>query len=487
MPRMNAFSLFSRVHRSVEGARGSKHALRRFCRHGALALSFLALISTGTSSPPAPAQGGDPNRKWAASWASSMQGAFVLTPTGGSAYFSDFFNLYYNVQPDLSFAFPNGTTEGAVNQTLRQVVKPDAWGPWVRLRLSNVFGTRPVTFSRVTVGLQAYAGNLVPGTNVSVSFGGRPGVTIPPGERVFSDPVELPLVCQRGEAAVAGRNLAVSLAVAGASGPMSYHAGAMATSYISPPGSGDHTGDLDDSAYPYSTVSWFFLDALDVWAPSDTAVVCALGDSITDGTFSTLNGNDRWSNDLARRLHQRYGDHVSVVNEGIGGNTVQGPGIGPSAEDRLDRDVLALSGLTSVVWLEGINDIGGHGATAAQVIAGLQQVVGRLRAHGITVVGCTITSSLHNEGSYGTLDADGRRRAVNAFIRGHGPGTGFYAAIADMDAATLDPVSGELQAPFVPDSTKGGPGDKLHPNRAGYQAMANTVDLTILAPGHRTP
>ena len=151
------------------------------------------------------------------------------------------------------------------------------------------------------------------------------------------------------------------------------------------------------------------------------------------------------------------------MNEGIAGNTVLAPGIGggPSAEDRLDRDVLALSGLTSVVWLEGGADIGLQGATAAQVIAGLQNVVGRLRAKGTIVVGCTITSALNCASfpSDGTPDVDNRRWAVNAFIRSHGPGTGFYHSIADMDAATLDPISGELQAAFVPDSTNGSPGD----------------------------
>jgi lysophospholipase L1-like esterase len=151
--------------------------------------------------------------------------------------------------------------------------------------------------------------------------------------------------------------------------------------------------------------------------------------------------------------------------------------------DRLDRDVLGLSGLTSVVWLEGINDIGGHNATAAQVIAGLQNVISRLRAHGVKVIGCTIHSNLNcvDKPSYGTVDADSRRQTVNAFIRGAGSG---YDSVADMDAATIDPVTGELQAAFVPDSTKGGPGDMLHPNRDGYQAMADTVDLGVLAPSH---
>ena len=109
---------------------------------------------------------------------------------------------------------------------------------------------------------------------------------------------------------------------------MSYHDAAMTTSYITAPNSGDHAGDIDDSTYPYSTVSWFFLDAADVLGSSDTEVVCAFGDSQANGNFSTLNGYDRRANDLSRRLHEKYGNRVSVVNEGIMGNTVLGPGIG---------------------------------------------------------------------------------------------------------------------------------------------------------------
>ena len=144
---------------------------------------------------------------------------------------------------------------------------------------------------------------------------------------------------------------------------MTHHSGANMTSFITAANSGDHTQDVDGFAYEYTTTSWFFLTALDVMAPADTVVVCVFGDSITDGTHTTLNTNDRWANVLSRSLHNAYGNKVSVVNEAIGGNRVIPPVVanataGPAAVDRLDRDVLGLSGLTHVIWLEGINDPG---------------------------------------------------------------------------------------------------------------------------------
>jgi lysophospholipase L1-like esterase len=382
------------------------------------------------------------------------------------------------------FAFPNGNTDGVVDQTLRLIVKPDLWGRFVRLRFSNFFGTQAISFSKVTVALQAYGANLVPGTSSQVSFGGQPSVTILPGQRIYSDPILLKFASDADDTnvpVVVGRNLAVSLAVHEKTGPVTYHSQALSTSYISPPGSGDHTDDLSDAAYPYSMSSWFFLDAVDVWARSDTAVVCAFGDSITDGTFSTLNGNDRWSDRLSVRLHQEYGNRVSVVNEGIGGNTVVNPPqTAPAAVDRLDRDVLELSGLSAVVWLEGINDFGAENNTAAAVIAGFKDGVARMHTRGVKVVGATITASLGCTmlPSWGSSTTDTKRDQVNAFIRQ----SGIYDRVADMDAATVDPSTGQLKAEFVPDSTKGGPGDLLHLNRAGYQAMANSIDLSVLAP-----
>ncbi len=177
-----------------------------------------------------------------------------------------------------------------------------------------------------------------------------------------------------------------------------YHSSGFVTSYVTAPGSGDHTGDLDVFAYEFTTQSYFFLDAVDVMAPSNTVVICAFGDSITDGTHSTLNGSDRWANALSRRLHDAYGNQVSIVNEAIAGNRVVNPVVanstsGPAATDRLNRDVLGLSGLTDAIWLEGINDLGAS-TTVAAIEAGYQSIVATLHAHRIKVYGATMTSSL---------------------------------------------------------------------------------------------
>jgi lysophospholipase L1-like esterase len=274
---------------------------------------------------------------------------------------------------------------------------------------------------------------------------------------------------------------------------MTWHAKALTTSYLSPPRSGSHGSEENSQAFPFTTTSWYFLDALDVSSPACPLVIAAFGDSITDGTNSTINGDDRWPDFLSQRLHAKYGETVSVVNAGIGGNQVVGPasydkarpnGGGPSASERLDRDVLSLPGLKTVVWFEGINDLGSSGATPESVIAGLRQGVARLHARGIKVIGATITSSLKSTATHGTPDVDARRKSVNEFIRNGG----VFDGVADFDAATLDPATGTLRQEFRPGSSTGGPGDGLHPNRAGYQAMANAIDLgTLGTPGCAAP
>ena len=267
---------------------------------------------------------------------------------------------------------------------------------------------------------------------------------------------------------------------------MTWHAKALTTSYLTPPRSGSR-GDADDTAFPYSTTSWFFVDRVDVMAAADTAVIACFGDSITDGTLSTLNGDDRWPDVLSRRLHARHGDRVAVVNAGIGGNRITGPASyapdtpfagGPSAIDRLERDVLSLSGLSAIVWLEGINDLS-QGASADAVIAGMREVAQRVQARGgVKLIAATLTSSVGSTTPHGTPDAEARRQAINTFIRTGG----VFAGVADFDAATRDERTGGLRAELVPNSTIGGPGDRLHPNRAGYLAMGQAVDLTLLAP-----
>jgi lysophospholipase L1-like esterase len=224
-------------------------------------------------------------------------------------------------------------------------------------------------------------------------------------------------------------------------------------------------------------------------APAGTQVVVALGDSITDGTASTLNGDDRWPDALSRRLHAAYGDRVSVVNAGIGGNQVVGPAEyspqkpfagGPSALQRLERDVLSLSGVTAVIWLEGINDFSTNANASVEAVqAGMKEGVARIRARlpHARVIGATVVSALGaTNAAHGSPAEDQKRKALNEFIR-H---SGTFDGVADFDQATLDPSTSQLRPEFVPDSTTGGPGDKLHPNRAGYLAMAASIDLKLL-------
>jgi lysophospholipase L1-like esterase len=292
-------------------------------------------------------------------------------------------------------------------------------------------------------------------------------------------------------AELTGRKLAVSFHVAGESGPMTWHAKALQTSYVSSPRSGSKGASEDEAAFPYSTASWFFLDALEMTAPADSFAVVAFGDSITDGTASTMNGDDRWPDVLWRRLHAIHGNRVTVVNAGIGGNQVAGPSEygpqkpfpgGPSALTRIDRDVIELSGVSSMIWLEGINDFSRNGnASVETVIDGMKEVVGRIRAKRpeLRVFGATVLTALGaSNPAHGFPEQDQKRRALNEFIRT----SGLFDGIVDFDQVTIDAQSGGLKPEFVPDSTTGGPGDKLHPNRAGYLAMGMAIDLELLKP-----
>ncbi len=377
----------------------------------------------------------------------------------------------------LTAAFPDNQ---AHNQTLRMIVQPSIEGTSWRVRLTNEFGTRPVTFGRAYVGLQRIGGNVVPGTNRVLTFSGRRSVTVPAGRTTLSDPVSVKVTDAQAQ------NLAVSVYVAGDSGPMTWHAAAFTTSYLSDPDAGDRTADVADTAFPHSTTSWFFVSEVQVQR-RDAATVVAFGDSITDGFFSTLNGRDRWPDVLQRRLDERRPAHraVSVVTAAIGGNMVTRigrlpggctPCDGPPALDRLDRDVLTRTGVRVVILLEGINDLGGGGATAEQVIAGYQEIIRRVHARGIKIIGATLTPSAGTAfGLYGTPETDAKRRTINNFIRT----SGMFDGVADFSAVTEDPANpGHLLPAYDTNSSVGGPGDHLHPNRAGFLAMGEAVDVS---------
>jgi lysophospholipase L1-like esterase len=416
------------------------------------------------------------DQKWVVSWTGSAQGPY---PVGNPS-----------AQPDQRFAFPNAET-GANDQTFRLIVRPDIWGQQVRLRLTNVFGTRPLSLDGVFVALQLGGPAIVHGTNRPVTFAGKDSVVIAPGASVWSDGVALPFVREAATTELAGRKLAVSFHVVGESGPMTWHAKALTTSYLTAPGAGSRGKNEDEAAFPYSTASWFFLDAVEMTAPPTSFAVVAFGDSITDGTASTMNGDDRWPDVLSRRLHAVHGDRVAVVNAGIGGNQIVGPAEygpqkpfrgGPSARSRIDRDLLDLSGVGALIWLEGINDFSRNGnATLDTVQKTMREVVGHIRAKrpDIRLIGATVVTALgSSSAAHGFPEQDAKRKALNEYIRT----SGLFDGVADFDKATLDPGSGSLKGEFVPESTTGGAGDKLHPNRAGYLAMGMAIDLDLLKP-----
>jgi lysophospholipase L1-like esterase len=435
----------------------------------------VAAVIAGTLAAPSPSQAA---ARWVDAWTTSPQAAYPAGyevgqpgnpgPLGPGA-----------TGPLLTHAFPQNVASG---QTLRQIIHPNIGGRTWRLRLTNVFGTSPVTFGRVKIAVQASGATIVPGSTRTLTFSRRNSVTVAAGDEAVSDPIRLKLGTRTT------RNLAVSVYVPGTTGPMTWHAASFTTSYLSDPGAGDHTADLSDEALPHSTTSWFFLAGLEVRRP-DAATVVAFGDSITDGFFSTINGDDRWPDVLQRRLAAREkpgGLRLSVANQGIAGNMVTRigrlpggctPCDGPPAPDRLERDVLSQPSVRVVIFLEGINDLG-NGATAASVIEGMKQIVDRVHARGIEIIGATITpsagTSLPGLEPYGTPETDAKRREVNEFIRT----SGTFDGVADFSAATEDPANpGHLRPEFDVHSSVGGPGDHLHPNRAGFLAMARAIDV----------
>lgn len=412
-------------------------------------------------------------QKWVTSWIASVQGPY---PTGNPS-----------AQPNMSMVFPS-PANGANNQSFRMMVKPDLWSNQTRLRLSNAMGTQAVTFSDVYIGLQLGSAELVPGTNRAATFKGKKSITVPAGESVWSDTVDLPFVTKANQQFLDGKKLAVSFYIPNTSGPMTWHAKALTTSYVTPPEAGMQSNNESESAFSFTTASWFFLDAVDMKAASDTQVIVAFGDSITDGTASTMNGDDRWPDVLARRLRHQYGHKIVVLNAGIGGNQIAGPAEysptkpfagGPSSSARLERDVLSLSGVNTLIWLEGINDFSKNGmATPEKVITQLTEGVKRLNQAGIRVIGATVGSALGStSAAHGFPAQDEKRQTLNNFIRN----SNMFVGVIDFDAVTLDSTTGQMRPEFVPDSTVGGVGDKLHPNRAGYHAMGHSIDLDLVA------
>ena len=344
------------------------------------------------------------------------------------------------------------------NQTLRQIVHTSIGGGRVRIVLSNTFGTAPLRVGAARLALRQKDAEIVSRSDRTVMFGNSPSVNIPAGAVVVSDPVALTVP--------AFADLAIDVYLPGdtaaSPSPLTTHGGALQTSYVS--ATGNHVGEAD-LPEATTTAAWFFLSRVEVAAPQQAGAVVAFGDSITDGTRSTVNTNNRWPDHLARRL-QAQKINIGVLNQGIAGNRVLGDGAGVSALARFDRDVLAQGGVTHVIVMEGINDIG-RMVAAGDVIAAHQQLIERAHARGLKIFGATLTP--FEGAAYWTKEGEVKRQALNDWIRT----SKVYDGVVDFDAAVRDPnAPTKLQPQF-------NPGDNLHLTDAGYQAMANAIDLAL--------
>jgi lysophospholipase L1-like esterase len=351
---------------------------------------------------------------------------------------------------------------GFADQTVRDIVYLSVGGSEIRLRISNVFGTRPLRIGDMRVALHATGARITPSSSRRVTFGGKYQFTIPVGEQELSDPVALRVG--------AGQSLAVSIFVRDASGPATWHPAAMTTSYYST--RGDHTA-AGARAYPHAIGAWYFLDGVDTVNPAVCGAVVTLGASTTDGVGSTPGANERYPDDLARRLLKLpQGLRLSVLNAGISGNQLLAGGgtSGPSALSRFDRDVLEQSGVRVVIIWEGTNDIGDHpDMTAGRLIAGYLRLIAAAHARGIAVVGATLQP---DEGAhYYSARGNRVREEVNRWIRT----SGAFDAVADFDAVLRDPGDPARQRSAY------NSGDHLHPDDAGYEAIADSIDPWLLA------
>ncbi|MGI5338181.1 SGNH/GDSL hydrolase family protein [Streptomyces sp. CA-181903] len=361
---------------------------------------------------------------------------------------------------------------GLPGTTIRNVIHTSVGGTGARIHLSNLFGNRPLHLTHASIAVSAGPGTAaaVPGTMRRLSFGGRVAVDVPAGGDAVSDPVPLTVA--------PASDLLVTLYSATPSGPVTLHPHARQISWLA---RGDRTEDPGGASYTVRTPYWRYVTGVDVWGTQAAGSVVAIGDSITDGVNSTMSANHRWTDFLAARLRSELGTpRYGVLNEGISGNRIllsnRGGGRerpnNPSALDRFDRDVLGRTGVRAVVVELGVNDIlrRPQQLDARRIVDGLRRLVARAHARGLVVVGSTLTPF---GGHPGVVPArqEPVRLAVNAEIRAGR----VFDSVVDFDRVLRDPGDPQRLLPAY-DS-----GDRLHPNDAGYQRMAEALDLGALA------
>ncbi len=348
------------------------------------------------------------------------------------------------------------------NQTIRMVANTSIGGRSVRVELANTFGKDALKIGSAHLALRDHDSAIIPASDRTLTFSGLSSATIPAGASMVSDPVDL--------AVPAVGDLVVSIYLPGDSGPPTQHSTGLHTTYIS--SEGDFTGKTDFTA-ARTTNSWYFLSGIQVLAPADTGVIVAFGDSITDGATSTNNADADWPSMLAKRLYDAGVTNLAVINEGISGNRVLADGAGVSVLARFERDVLAQPGIKYLVFMEAINDIGGASragatpVTTEEIIAIYKQMIARAHMRGIKVIGATLTP--YEGAGYYSEPGEVIRTAVNDWIRT----TGLLDGMVDFDLVTRDPAKPKEFRPGFNIR------DHLHPNDAGYKAMAESIDLSL--------
>ncbi|MET0536117.1 MAG: GDSL-type esterase/lipase family protein [Steroidobacter sp.] len=365
------------------------------------------------------------------------------------------------------------------NSTVRVVVRPTIGGTAVRIKLENTIATTPVTFAAAYIGVLDHGAQLVAGSNRQLTFAGQSTLTLQPGAGAYSDAVALPVQ--------AFQRVAISLDVTSA-GEISTHALGLASSHYAPghiakSESGAGFAPLPSQAQDVTSFPIYWVTALDVESTTGGAIV-ALGDSITDGRCSTTDSSgkvmpdlyQRWTDVLADRLASSPASSPkAVVNAGIAGNRVleDGP-TGPSALTRLDRDVLDRAGATHVILFEGTNDLS-RGSTSAELIAGTKQIIDRVHARGMKIIGATVVPRGAPEGApregFSSLQ-ERHRREVNDWMRNEAP----FDGVIDFDAAMAGGGTSPTGAEIMKREYSC---DFIHPNAAGYRALGEAIDLRL--------
>ncbi|HTN87629.1 MAG TPA: SGNH/GDSL hydrolase family protein [Sorangium sp.] len=373
--------------------------------------------------------------------------------------------------PDASVA----AVEPFANATLRQVVRISGGGRQARIRFTNEYGTAPLAIGAARVGLAAPGGGIQPGSDRALTFAGRPGATVPKGAALLSDPVDLPLP--------ALSRLCISLYLPGSVETCTCHGSDLMPGW-SISGDAVAAATLPDRAVPLAAQA--LLSAVEVLSDVPAAAIVALGDSLTEGTGSTPDANRSWPDLLARRLADRGGPAVHVSNQGINGNRLLNDGFGASALARFDRDVLATPGLGYVVVFQGADtaisfaprdgdgpmsqflaSFPGAPVTADDVIAGYCQLIARAHGHGVKIYAATLVP--YGASAVFAPEGESARQTINAWIRT----SGAFDGVLDFDAVWRDPTrSSRVKDEFLAE-------DQLHGNDAGYQALAESIDLSL--------